>query len=101
MSRLGKRKKRARQLFGKKGGYLLPCFFNFFYFTSDTMVRMGGGHLLCLIMKPHFFFYLSLSLSAALSHVVVKKKPMCIVIHHIPVFVCVFAYSFLLSLIPV
>ncbi|KAL7918920.1 hypothetical protein ACQKWADRAFT_302669 [Trichoderma austrokoningii] len=19
------------------------------------MVRMGGGHLLCLIMKPHFF----------------------------------------------
>ncbi|KAL6889798.1 hypothetical protein HDV57DRAFT_343157 [Trichoderma longibrachiatum] len=28
--------------------------------TSDTMVRMGGGHLLCLIMKPHFFFsYLS------------------------------------------
>lgn len=25
--------------------------------TSDTIVRMGGGHLLCLIMKPHFFFH--------------------------------------------
>ncbi|KAL7948319.1 hypothetical protein V8C42DRAFT_247295 [Trichoderma barbatum] len=34
--------------------------------TSDTIVRMGGGHLLCLIMKLHFFF------SAAC--LVIKKK---------------------------
>jgi hypothetical protein len=42
-------------------------------FTSDTMVRMGGGHLLCLIMKPHFFFSAALSLS-------LKNQPVCIVI---------------------
>lgn len=52
--------------------------------TSDTIVRMGGGHLLCLIMKPHFFFFTR--------PVSLKKK--CIVIYSsFPVF-CTRIFSF-------
>lgn len=64
MSRLRKRRKSGRgSSLGRRGDtYYLVFSIFFFYFTSDTMVRMGGGHLLCLIMKPHFFLPFSVSL---------------------------------------